>query len=126
MKVYLTDNRRYLKIKVKHLAAEAAIIRKEENKVHGMDKWRLQHHRKTVLRDAARQTQIAYAIVRGKTLNQTLGSDYSEKYYDRKPVVNMVRKYGSDEQRADAEKATRDWFDGVVEVPDRHPSMMAA
>lgn len=96
-----------LKIKIKNLADEARTIRKEEQKLHGMDKWKLQHHRKTVVRDAARRTLIAYQMLRGKDW-RTHALRASEcdirVIVDRKEVERMVRKYGSEEREADWEK----------------------
>lgn len=101
-----------LKIKVKHLAEEARIIRKEERKAFGMEKWTLQHHRKTTVRDAARQTQIAYAIVRGKERCKTLHPNSKDsRWYrsgaERKEITRMVNKYSD----FDNPKETVDeWF----------------
>jgi len=104
-----------LKIKVKHLAKEAQIIRKEERKLFGMEKWELQHHRKTTLRDAARRTQIAYAIVRGKERCSTLHpNSKNSRWYkaaeDRKEITRMVRKYGEVD---DPEATVKTWFKNV-------------
>lgn len=85
-----------LKIKIKHLAEEARIIRREERKVHGMERWKLQHHRKTKVRDAARRTQVAYQILRGRDWQSCaiLDSDGELAWFDRKAVERMVEKYG--------------------------------
>jgi hypothetical protein len=55
----------HLRIKVKALAAEAAIIRQEERRVCGLVRWGLQQHRKTVVRRAARESLLAYGLLRG-------------------------------------------------------------
>ncbi len=105
-----TDNRRYLKIKIKHLAAEARIIRLEESKTYGMVKWKLQHHRKTRVRDAARQAQFAYGIIRGRTLAQ-VGCGYEPDFYrehkDIKEVTRMVQKYGPPRMPGATEKLVK-------------------
>ncbi len=104
-----------LKIKVKHLAAEAKIIREEEQKLSGMEKWNLQHHRKTTVRDAARRSQFAYAIVRGKTLDSTArgyAPDSLKRMRDKESVKKMVRKYGNPSMQLDHEKLVEDWFNG--------------
>lgn len=109
----MQDNRHYLKIKIKHLAAEARIIRQEERKFHGMDKWALQHHRKTVVRDAARQAQMAYAVIRGRSLERCFRGydpDFIKGERDREAIIRMVKKYGSPEQQANAEKLVKEWF----------------
>lgn len=96
----MKDKRRYLKVKIKNLADEARTIREEERKVRGMDKWSLQHHRKTTVRDAARRSLIAYAIIRGKdpSVHESRNTDdILARALDRKEVERMVRKYGSPE-----------------------------
>ncbi len=101
------DKRHYLKIKIKHLAAEARIIRTEERKHHGMEKWQLQHHRKTVVRDAARQAQLAYAFIRGKSLASTMPG-YTYDSSDHFEVKRMVSKYGP--RNLQARNQVREWL----------------
>jgi len=86
-----------LKIKVKNLADEARTIRTEERKVHGMEKWNLQHHRKTVVRNAARRTQIAYQIVRGRDWEPCASHNGFTRLSDYSEVSRMVKRYGSAE-----------------------------
>jgi len=86
-----------LKIKVKNLADEARTIRKEEVKLHGVDKWNLQHHRKTVVRNAARRTQLAYQICRGRDWESCASHDGFTRRSDFSEVSRMVKKYGSAE-----------------------------
>ena len=83
-----------LKIKIKNLADEARTIRKEESKLRGMEKWKLQHHRKTVVRDAARRTQIAYQMIRGRDWLSCSSHHELVRYSDWKDIARMVRKYG--------------------------------
>lgn len=79
---------RQLKIKIKHLALEPAIIRAEERKElsqvayyrsrqelkneksHHWDYLKLYQHRKQVVRPEARAAQLAYAFIRGKKYEQ--------------------------------------------------------
>jgi len=82
-------SRTFLKVRIKELAGEAKIIRREESiasdwKASTKDRqgledsynyasWKLlelRNHRKTIVRTAARQTQIAYAFLRGKRFDQ--------------------------------------------------------
>lgn len=86
-----------LKIKVKNLADEARTIRKEEQKLHGMEKWNLQHHRKTVVRSAARRSQIAYQICRGRDWRPCCSHDRRTRMSDFDEVSRMVKKYGTAE-----------------------------
>jgi len=87
----------HLKIKIKNLADEARTIRVEERKLHGMDKWDLQHHRKTVVRNAARRTLIAYQIIRGRDPKPNMSTSEFTMASDVKEVERMIRKYGSSE-----------------------------
>lgn len=86
-----------LKIKIVSLMDEARTIRKEEQKLRGMEKWKLQHHRKTVVRDAARRSQIAYAICRDRNWEDPASSHELTRYSDWKEIERMVRKYGTPE-----------------------------
>ena len=86
-----------LKIKIKNLADEARTIRKEENKLHGMEKWKLQHHRKTVVRNAARRSQIAYQMIRGRDWRSSTSFCELTRWGDWKEISRMVRKYGTAE-----------------------------
>lgn len=91
----MSDQRTYLKIKIKNLAAEAGIIRVEERKVHGMDKWKLQHHRKTVVRSEARRSLIAYQFIRGRDPSCHFHELSQVRINDWDAIERMVRKYGS-------------------------------
>ena len=68
----LPDNYRlrYLKVKIKALAAEAAIIRFEERRVHGFERHLLGQHRRIDVRRAARRNLLAYACLRGRPYAQ--------------------------------------------------------
>ena len=91
----MNDKRAQLKIKIKTLAAEAAIIRVEERKAHGMAKWELQHHRKTVVRDEARRSLIAYQFIRRREPWRHFSDSAFVRNKDWDSVERMVRKYGS-------------------------------
>lgn len=82
-----------LKIKVKHLAAEARIIRSEERKVTGWDRWHLQHHRKTVVRRAARDAQLAYGFARGRTYEQMEPHSDPHRQPHWREIRKMLEKY---------------------------------
>lgn len=60
-----------------------------------MDKWNLQNHRKTVVRSAARRTQMAYQIVRGRDWEVCASHDRFTRMSDFSAVSRMVKKYGS-------------------------------
>ena len=87
-----------LKIKVKHLATEPAIIRHEERKLRGFDKKVLQDHRKTVVRNEARATQLAILFLKGKAYKtaEPVCKDFGKfEYYIVPRIVTMVNKYKS-------------------------------
>ena len=96
-----------LRVKIKTLTAEAHIIRHEERKLHGMERWDVQHHRKTVVRDAARRTLIAYQHIRGRDVLPHVGapsdspSVAGERFFrclhDWPHVEKMITKYGDAE-----------------------------
>ena len=93
-----------LKIKVKSLAEEARIIRKEERKVHGMRRWGLQHHRRTVVRDAARRSLVAYQFVRGRNWEASASTDPVTQAGDWPAIKKMIQKYGDPKLLKDWEK----------------------
>ena len=96
-----------LKIKIKNLADEARTIRQEEQKLRGMEKWKLQHHRKTVVRDAARRTQIAYQMIRGRDWLSCTSHSELVRWSDWKEIARMVRKYGTAEAESSLPKLER-------------------
>ena len=86
-----------LKIKVKNLADEARTIRTEERKLNGMAKWKLQHHRKTIVRAASRRSLLAYQICRGRDWESCCSRDRFTRMSDIREVTRMVKKYGKAE-----------------------------
>lgn len=83
----------YLKIKIKHLAEEARIIRDEEKKHAGDMRNSLTEHRKQVVRREARATQLAYAFLRGKKYSDLEKNPRTQPSWYR--VKRMVEKYGT-------------------------------
>ncbi|KPL28072.1 MAG: hypothetical protein AMJ72_05365 [Acidithiobacillales bacterium SM1_46] len=84
-----------LKVKVKSLAEEARIIRKEERKLHGLERARLHDHRVVVVRDAARRTLVAYQYVRGRDWESCASQDPYTRKRDWPVIAKMIKKYGS-------------------------------
>jgi len=84
-----------LKIKLKSLAEEARIIRKEERKLvqsgRGPETGYLSSHRKQVVRHAARSTHVAYGYIRGRTYQELEVSAKTEPDWDA--IAKMVTKY---------------------------------
>lgn len=66
----ILDRREMLKVKVKSLAAEARIIRREEVRAKGGLRAQLHDHRVVVVRQEARIAQLAYGLIRGRTIDQ--------------------------------------------------------
>lgn len=111
MKLATDLNLAKLKVKAKSLAEEARIIRREESKFHGMDKWDLQNHRKYDVRNEARATQLAIAFLKGRNY---LDVEYrgirdwnTFQVLILPRVVTMVRKYGNDKKLS--YDAVRNW-----------------
>lgn len=86
----------YLKIKIKSLAAEASIIRHEEQQCydHGPGSlwFGLNYHRRVEVRKEARAACLAYGFLRGRAFKQIECSSHTAPEWGR--VVALVRKYG--------------------------------
>lgn len=101
-KIMATDRRRLLKIKLKSLGAEAAIIRKEEMKAKFSKRpeviqlrEEMHSHRVHELRAETRATLLAYSYLRGKKYRQIEPRSNLEQWEARvKKIVSMVAKYG--------------------------------
>lgn len=124
------DRLNELKVKVKSLAEEARIIRKEEKKTVGYRRERLYLHRILDVRMEARASQIAYACLRGVHYEKV--EPNPEKGYWWEQAIKRARKialnfgpefpwYGDTpykEKRAVEEqhkKQVEEWFDGVLQ-----------
>jgi len=77
----------HLRIKVKSLVDESKTIRKEANKTSGMAKWRLNHHRTTVVRPHTRHNLLTYGLLRGVPYSAI------EKSCRNKPNFSTVTKH---------------------------------
>jgi hypothetical protein len=100
----LYTNARFLKIKIKSLAAEARIIKAEERKVKaapfkygggggGTAYRELRNHRILVVREECRLTQIAYGFIRGRTYSQIERPAKPLDYMQWGKIEKMVLKY---------------------------------
>ena len=98
-----------LKVKVKHLAEEARIIRKEELRNNGDTREWLYIHRIIGVRPECRATHIAYAFAKGTELAKV------ERYPERIPssvwarVTKMVDRY-TDKSKEDF----REWIGSSI------------
>jgi hypothetical protein len=88
----IIDRREMLRVKLKSLAAEARIIRHEELRSKGTIRTELHRHRIDVVRTVARETHIAYGLIRGRTMNQMEPTRKSEPDWDA--VAKMLKRYG--------------------------------
>ena len=89
----LVDTRELLRVKLKSLMEEARIIRKEERRTHGRLRVLMHCHRVLVVRQAARDTHVAYGLIRGKTIDQIEPTRHTEPNW--KAIQKMVTQYGS-------------------------------
>ena len=104
----MNDRLIHLRIKIKSLAAEAAIIRKEANRTKGPTKWGLNAHRTGTVRSEARLSLLAYGLLRRVPYN------VMEKTCDEAPnfskVADFARRFGETDEKylatwvADAKK----------------------
>lgn len=88
----------YIKVKIKSLAAEAKIIRREEQKAraHGNSHLRvgLADHRRGIVRHEARHAQLAYGFLRGTPYKAMEAKCHGGCAPDFKKVRASIEKYG--------------------------------
>lgn len=87
---------RHLRVRIKELATEAKHIRHEERQCSGMERWHLQHHRKTTVRPAARRYLLAYGYMRGKAYRSMEPVVREGNEPSWKAVEKIVTKFGGD------------------------------
>jgi hypothetical protein len=88
----LKDRREMLRVKLKSLAEEARIIRREERRTNGFLREELHDHRVKNVRQAARNTHLAYGFIRGRTWEQMEATYAVEPDWDS--IDKMLGKYG--------------------------------
>jgi len=90
----MLDRRKMLRVKIKSLAEEARIIRREESRSKGgsQEQTELHLHRVKDVREEQRVSLLAYAFIRGRTLSET--ERRSTRDPDWKRVRNLVDKFG--------------------------------
>ncbi len=101
----------FLKVRIKELAEEARIIRKEELKAKASKHYAklngLHHHRVQIVRPAARAAQLAYGYLRGRPYRTMEAAPRTEP--DWKDVRRIVAKFGDIPNDGDLEKAIEVW-----------------
>lgn len=104
-----------LRVKIKSLAEEARIIRREERKArYGRE--RLHLHRVGIVRSEARHAQLAYGMLRGRSY-KSLEPNAKEPPNARR-IAELVAKYGrrrscyfiGDDEKQLAANSVRDWL----------------
>ncbi|KQZ49723.1 hypothetical protein ASD54_12350 [Rhizobium sp. Root149] len=102
----------YLKVKIKSLAAEAHIIRKEARKVSGDLRHSLNEHRKFDVRREARAALLAYGFLRGLDYSRMEGKVDRPPYWSR--IEQLVKKYGEGDIR-DRMQRFSEWKEAATE-----------
>jgi hypothetical protein len=118
------DRREMLRVKVKSLAAEAAIIRKEERRLRGPLRSELREHRVGAVRSEARLSHLAYNFVRGRKLqiaepkrrpdNELVANDW-------KRIFEMFVRYGALRLKVDRKAAENAFVELQGVVPKSEP-----
>ena len=94
----LVDTREMLRVKVKSLAEESRIIRREASKTNGSLRYQLQAHRREVVRPEARAAHLALGFIKGRNLEQMERKRRPEPRWitakRHEKVVKLCRKYG--------------------------------
>lgn len=89
---HIVDRREQLRVKLKSLAAEAQIIRREESRTDGPMRLELRAHRRGIVRSEARHTHLAYGFIRGLLLEQIEAKSHTAPDWER--VRKMIKRYG--------------------------------
>lgn len=87
----MKDHRTFLKVKIKSLAAEAKIIRREEHKNKKL-RHLLAEHRREVVRFEARHTLLAYGFLRGRSYKDLEPKSHVAPTWSK--VKSMIERYG--------------------------------
>lgn len=92
--LYSMNKTKFLKVKLKTLAEESRIIRKEEFKAYDdMLRNELVSHRRGVVRPEARATHVAYGFLRGRDYERIEGGAYTAPDWTK--IERMVKQYGN-------------------------------
>lgn len=87
------DGRYFLKVKIKSLAEEARIIRKEErNQKNHSIRSEMQSHRIIIVREESRNALLAYGFIRGREYKQMEKNAKTQPNWRR--IKKLIQKYG--------------------------------
>lgn len=105
--MFKPNHRHYLKVKIKSLAEESRIIRKEELKTSGELREGLYQHRIWDVRGEARAALMAYAYLRGKSVESVEPNAHQDYLASRafNRAKQIVKKFGNEE----AQDGFRNW-----------------
>ena len=88
----IVDRREMLRVKLKSLAEESRIIRREELRTHGALRFDLRNHRAVQVRREARHTLLAYGFIRGLKYREMEPNAFTVPDWER--VKKMLKAYG--------------------------------
>jgi hypothetical protein len=105
-------SRTYLKIKIKSLAAEARIIRREELRFPGQHTTRtgLYLHRINAVRTEARAALLAYGFLRGRSYAALEAKCHIAP--DQERTLRLINKYRDTDQPLLTAEQLAAWLDG--------------
>lgn len=89
----IKDRREMLRVKVKSLAEEARMIRREELRSNGVLRDELHIHRVGIVRAESRTAGLAYGFVRGRKLEQMEPKSFTQPNWKR--IKELCKKYGA-------------------------------
>ena len=101
----------YLKIKIKALAAEAQIIKLDEQKRYGDLRESLHNHRVNIVRKEARASLLAYGFLRGREYKTIEG--FTHTGFSWKRVEDLVKRFAVGDQREILQKFA-EWKDAAI------------
>lgn len=91
----LTDRREMLRVKVKSLAEEARIIRREEARTRWALREELRLHRIGTVRSEARLSHLAYGLIRGLSYADMEQEGELPTEQGAQRILAMIQKYGA-------------------------------
>ena len=116
IKYEVKDDRAYLRVKIKSLAEESKIIKREEYRFKKNDRVRngLHNHRICNVRNESRAALIAYGYIRGKKFKEIEKNSGKIPYIISVRVHDLIKKYADKDTKASVSlkgyKFLEDWF----------------
>lgn len=88
----------HLRIKIKSLAAEAAIIRQEAKKTSGLVKYGLNQHRTGIVREHTRINLLAYGLI--KRVPYSVMEQKTDTKVNFSKIVEIAKRFGETDEIA--------------------------